>query len=67
MASRGLVWCGQAYILRLDRGMTSGLSSAALARLSLERKNWRRNHPFGFSACPTKNPDQVSLGDIEPM
>ena len=35
------------------------MSGTALARLSLERKNWRRNHPFGFAACPTKNEDQV--------
>ena len=37
------------------------MSGTSLARLSLERKNWRRNHPFGFAACPIKNPDQVRV------
>ncbi|QQP41901.1 SUMO-conjugating enzyme UBC9-B, partial [Caligus rogercresseyi] len=27
------------------------------ARLSEERKAWRKDHPFGFIARPTKNPD----------
>lgn len=35
------------------------MSGTALARLALERKNWRRSHPFGFAACPTKNEDQT--------
>jgi len=42
--------------LATDRGVMSG---TALARLSLERKNWRRSHPFGFAACPAKNEDQT--------
>ncbi|XP_036295581.1 SUMO-conjugating enzyme UBC9-like [Pipistrellus kuhlii] len=33
------------------------MSRAALTRLALERKAWRRNRPFGFVAVPTKNPD----------
>lgn len=33
------------------------MSSLALVRLEEERKNWRKDHPFGFSARPAKNPD----------
>jgi len=29
----------------------------AQARLSEERKDWRKGHPFGFNASPMKNPD----------
>ncbi|KAK6300092.1 hypothetical protein J4Q44_G00301250 [Coregonus suidteri] len=28
-----------------------------ITRLSQERKAWRKDHPFGFVAVPTKNPD----------
>eukprot|EP00058_Branchiostoma_floridae_P018134 XP_002603623.1 hypothetical protein BRAFLDRAFT_126929 [Branchiostoma floridae] len=33
------------------------MSGIALGRLSEERKAWRRDHPFGFVAKPTKNAD----------
>ena len=33
------------------------MSGIAQARLSEERKSWRKDHPFGFIARPTKNPD----------
>ena len=33
------------------------MSGIAQARLSEERKAWRKDHPFGFIARPTKNPD----------
>lgn len=33
------------------------MSGIALARLSEERKNWRKDHPAGFYARPEKNPD----------
>uniref|UniRef100_A0AAZ3RG76 UBC core domain-containing protein n=1 Tax=Oncorhynchus tshawytscha TaxID=74940 RepID=A0AAZ3RG76_ONCTS len=33
------------------------MSGIALSRLSQERKAWRKDHPFGFVAVPTKNPD----------
>ncbi|XP_036295670.1 SUMO-conjugating enzyme UBC9-like [Pipistrellus kuhlii] len=33
------------------------MSGIALSRLSQERKAWRRDHPFGFVAVPTKNRD----------
>ncbi|KAI9555201.1 hypothetical protein GHT06_017716 [Daphnia sinensis] len=33
------------------------MSGIAIARLSEERKGWRKDHPFGFVARPTKNPD----------
>ncbi|XP_036295657.1 SUMO-conjugating enzyme UBC9-like [Pipistrellus kuhlii] len=33
------------------------MSGIALRRLALERKAWRKDHPFGFVAVPTKNPD----------
>lgn len=32
-------------------------SEVARARLMEERKNWRRDKPFGFHARPEKNPD----------
>lgn len=32
----------------------AGISSA---RLSEERKNWRRDHPYGFFARPSTNTD----------
>jgi ubiquitin-conjugating enzyme E2 I len=31
--------------------------SIARARLSEERKEWRKDHPFGFHAKPMKNAD----------
>jgi ubiquitin-conjugating enzyme E2 I len=33
------------------------MSGIALGRLAEERKSWRKDHPFGFIAKPTKNPD----------
>uniref|UniRef100_A0A4W4HM61 UBC core domain-containing protein n=1 Tax=Electrophorus electricus TaxID=8005 RepID=A0A4W4HM61_ELEEL len=33
------------------------MSGIAFSRLSQERKAWRKDHPFGFVAVPTKNPD----------
>uniref|UniRef100_A0A5F7ZLX1 SUMO-conjugating enzyme UBC9 n=1 Tax=Macaca mulatta TaxID=9544 RepID=A0A5F7ZLX1_MACMU len=42
--------------LSADRG-TLNMSGIALSRLAQERKAWRKDHPFGFVAVPTKNPD----------
>lgn len=36
---------------------TLTMSGIALSRLAQERKAWRKDHPFGFVAVPTKNPD----------
>nr|XP_009665363.1 PREDICTED: SUMO-conjugating enzyme UBC9 isoform X1 [Struthio camelus australis] len=36
---------------------TPNMSGIALSRLAQERKAWRKDHPFGFVAVPTKNPD----------
>uniref|UniRef100_T1JNG3 UBC core domain-containing protein n=1 Tax=Strigamia maritima TaxID=126957 RepID=T1JNG3_STRMM len=33
------------------------MSGIAIARLAEERKAWRKDHPFGFVARPTKNSD----------
>ncbi|CAF0738886.1 unnamed protein product [Brachionus calyciflorus] len=33
------------------------MSGIAIGRLTEERKAWRKDHPFGFIAKPTKNPD----------
>jgi len=33
------------------------MSGIARARLTNERKNWRKSHPHGFYARPLKNPD----------
>ncbi|KAJ3424010.1 dorsal interacting protein [Anaeramoeba flamelloides] len=33
--------------------------SFALSRLKQERKEWRKTHPYGFVARPTKNENQV--------
>lgn len=33
------------------------MSGIASARLAEERKSWRKDHPFGFIAKPTKNED----------
>lgn len=33
------------------------MANLAAQRLSEERKNWRRDHPFGFIATPSKNAD----------
>ncbi|VDP16784.1 unnamed protein product [Soboliphyme baturini] len=33
------------------------MSGIAVARLAEERKAWRKDHPFGFIAAPSKNPD----------
>uniref|UniRef100_A0A8D1SBW6 UBC core domain-containing protein n=1 Tax=Sus scrofa TaxID=9823 RepID=A0A8D1SBW6_PIG len=32
------------------------MSGITLSRLAQERKAWRKDHPFGFMAAPTKNP-----------
>lgn len=36
---------------------SGGSSSFALSRLMEERKQWRKDHPFGFFAKPTKKED----------
>ncbi|XP_063124544.1 SUMO-conjugating enzyme UBC9 isoform X2 [Rattus norvegicus] len=41
---------------QVERG-TLNMSGIALSRLAQERKAWRKDHPFGFVAVPTKNPD----------
>lgn len=33
------------------------MSGIAAGRLAEERKAWRKNHPFGFIAKPSSNPD----------
>lgn len=33
------------------------MSGVALSRLTQERKNWRKDHPFGFVAKPENKPD----------
>ena len=33
------------------------MSGIAAARLSKERKAWRKDHPFGFIARPIRNTD----------
>lgn len=33
------------------------MAGIAACRLQEERKEWRKNHPFGFIAKPKKNPD----------
>ncbi|EDW28587.1 GL19266 [Drosophila persimilis] len=33
------------------------MSATTIARLSEERKAWRKDHPYGFVAHPAKNPD----------
>ncbi|MCJ8746474.1 hypothetical protein PDJAM_G00142290 [Pangasius djambal] len=38
-------------------GAAEVMSGIALSRLAQERKAWRKDHPFGFVAVPTKNPD----------
>ncbi|KAM4892105.1 SUMO-conjugating enzyme UBC9 isoform 2-T2 [Sylvia borin] len=38
-------------------GGNLNMSGIALSRLAQERKAWRKDHPFGFVAVPTKNPD----------
>ncbi|XP_078793960.1 SUMO-conjugating enzyme UBC9-A isoform X1 [Oryzias latipes] len=40
-----------------DQVSTQTMSGIALSRLAQERKAWRKDHPFGFVAVPTKNPD----------
>ncbi|KIW05408.1 uncharacterized protein PV09_03921 [Verruconis gallopava] len=35
--------------------------SLATNRLQEERKNWRRDHPFGFVAKPVRNPEKGTL------
>ncbi|KAH9408050.1 PREDICTED: SUMO-conjugating enzyme UBC9-like [Rhagoletis zephyria] len=35
------------------------MSSISLLRLSEERKAWRKDHPFGFTARPVRNPDST--------
>lgn len=38
----------------------SNMSGIAQGRLKEERKNWRRDHPFGFWARPISKPDGSS-------
>jgi ubiquitin-conjugating enzyme E2 I len=33
------------------------MSGFAIARLTEERKNWRKDYPFGFTAKPAKKAD----------
>jgi ubiquitin-conjugating enzyme E2 I len=33
------------------------MSGIAAGRLAEERKAWRKDHPFGFTALPVKNED----------
>ena len=33
------------------------MAGVALSRLTQERKNWRRDHPFGYVAKPENKPD----------
>jgi hypothetical protein len=40
------------------------MSSVALARLAQERKNWRKDHPFGFVAKPEGKADGRILNNI---
>ncbi|MBW0494401.1 hypothetical protein O181_034116 [Austropuccinia psidii MF-1] len=40
------------FIDKLD-----GMSAICKARLAEERKQWRKDHPYGFYARPSKNPD----------
>jgi len=35
------------------------MAHIALTRLTEERKNWRKDHPFGFIAKPARNPDDT--------
>lgn len=35
----------------------TGMNDLCRSRLAQERKNWRKDHPFGFFARPTKAPD----------
>ena len=39
------------------RSLVFNMSGISQARLSEERKNWRKDHPFGFIAKPMKNGD----------
>ncbi|GFR26780.1 SUMO-conjugating enzyme UBC9 [Trichonephila clavata] len=53
-------WLYIAYIggkENLSLGLFDKMSGIAIARLAEERKAWRKDHPFGFVARPTKNPD----------
>ena len=36
-------------------------SSIALTRLAEERKQWRKDHPYGFFAKPEKDKDSLNL------
>ena len=45
------------------------MSGVALARLTQERKNWRKDHPFGFVAKPDsksdgEDPFKILLEDV---
>lgn len=44
-------------LLHLQSSEIKEMSGIAVARLGEERKNWRKDHPFGFVARPTKNTD----------
>lgn len=45
------------YIFRSDVCQNSEEMSIAAGRLAEERKSWRKDHPSGFVAVPTKNED----------
>ena len=36
-------------------------TSIALTRLAEERKQWRKDHPYGFFAKPEKDKDSLNL------
>ncbi|XP_022084832.1 SUMO-conjugating enzyme UBC9-B-like [Acanthaster planci] len=38
-------------------GVSGGIAGIAQTRLAQERKAWRKSHPFGFVAKPTKHAD----------
>lgn len=40
---------------------TCFMSSICIQRLTEERKQWRKDHPFGFYARPDKNGDAIDL------
>uniref|UniRef100_A0A8B9HLP1 SUMO-conjugating enzyme UBC9 n=1 Tax=Astyanax mexicanus TaxID=7994 RepID=A0A8B9HLP1_ASTMX len=53
------VWRGFSRRVRKEESRSGSvvMSGIALSRLAQERKAWRKDHPFGFVAVPTKNPD----------
>ncbi|XP_078487406.1 SUMO-conjugating enzyme UBC9-B-like [Ciona intestinalis] len=49
----------QVFWSSTEPGRIEIMNGIATARLSEERKSWRKDHPFGFVAKPTKNPDHT--------